>query len=123
VACKSEQFCACVEGRLRVVSCTAILMKDFNFVITFFRGLGNSLIGRFIKLKLPLLNYLLTTNRIVVQKTEMCDYNYGLQRENVKINFRLIIPCIVNQFQKSSNKMTLLYSILLFPASRCTCFG
>jgi hypothetical protein len=35
----------------------------------------------------------------------------------------LIIPCIVNQFQKSSNKMTLLYSILLFTASRSICFG
>jgi hypothetical protein len=37
--------------------------------------------------------------------------------------FMLIILCIVNQFQKSSNKMTHLYSILLFPASRSTCFG
>jgi hypothetical protein len=38
-------------------------------------------------------------------------------------SFMLIIPCIVNQFLKSSNKMTLLYSILLFPASRSAGFG
>jgi hypothetical protein len=34
-----------------------------------------------------------------------------------------IIPCIVNQFPKNSNKMTLLYSILLIPVSRSICFG
>jgi hypothetical protein len=39
------------------------------------------------------------------------------------VDFMFIIPCIVNQFQKKSNKMALLYSILLIPVSRSTCFG
>jgi hypothetical protein len=39
----------------------------------------------------------------------------------VKCPFMLTLPCIVNQFYKSSNEMTL--CILLFPVSRSTCFG
>lgn len=40
--------------------------------------LEDSLIGRSINLKLPLLNCLLIARRVLAQKTEMCDSNYGL---------------------------------------------
>jgi hypothetical protein len=44
-------------------------------------------------------------------------WNLSIER----ISFMFIIPCIVNQFQKNSNKMALLYSILLIPVSPSTC--
>jgi hypothetical protein len=79
VARKYEEFCASV---VRKISCGLMYSYINDGLLTLILlssgDLEDSLIGRSIKRKLPLLNYLLTKSRVLVQKTEMCDYKYGL---------------------------------------------